>query len=112
MADAARLIITGASGTVGQAIIGQLQSARSRPLHALGRTHPPGLRPGDQFHPLDLSDHAAVGEMAIRITGGAPVAGLIYAAGTDCRARLGSGLLRAERMRIARDPSWLQQPAR
>ena len=90
MADNAGLMITGASGTVGQAIIGHLQAAESPSLYALGRTRPAGMQPRDQFHQLDLSDHAAVEAMAIRITGRALVTGLICAAGTDCRARLGS----------------------
>jgi len=88
MADARHLVITGASGNVGQALVEHLTAAVPGPLHALGRNRPAGLRPGDRFDHVDLSDRVAAGQAARRIAIGPPAAGLVCAAGVDCRAGL------------------------
>jgi NAD(P)-dependent dehydrogenase (short-subunit alcohol dehydrogenase family) len=80
--------MTGASGTVGQALLEQLTASLPAPIHTLGRTPPAGLRPADRFEHADLSDLRAATRAARRIAAGPPAAGLVCAAGTDCRARL------------------------
>jgi NAD(P)-dependent dehydrogenase (short-subunit alcohol dehydrogenase family) len=82
------VVMTGASGTVGQALLGQLTASLAAPVHALGRTPPTGLRPADRFERTDLADLPAVTRAARRIAVGPPAAGLVCAAGADCRARL------------------------
>jgi NAD(P)-dependent dehydrogenase (short-subunit alcohol dehydrogenase family) len=89
MTDRQALVITGASGTVGQALASHLAAASPLPLHALGRTRPAWLRPGDCFHRVDLSDPAAASQAAGLLAAGPPPAGLVCAAGADCRAGLG-----------------------
>jgi NAD(P)-dependent dehydrogenase (short-subunit alcohol dehydrogenase family) len=82
------LIMTGASGTVGQALAEQLTASLPGPIRALGRTPPAGLRPGDRFEHADLSNPDTVTHAAQRIAEGPPAIGLVCAAGTDCRAGL------------------------
>ena len=82
------LVMTGASGTVGQALAEQLTASLPGPIRALGRTPPARLRPGDRFEPADLSDPGAVTRAARHIATGPPATGLVCAAGTDCRAGL------------------------
>jgi NAD(P)-dependent dehydrogenase (short-subunit alcohol dehydrogenase family) len=82
------LVMTGASGTVGQALAEQLTASLPGPIRALGRTPPAGLRPGDRFEHADLSDPGAVTRAARHIATGPPATGLVCAAGTDCRAGL------------------------
>jgi NAD(P)-dependent dehydrogenase (short-subunit alcohol dehydrogenase family) len=82
------VVMTGASGTVGQALAEQLTASLPGPIRALGRTPPAGLRRGDRFEHADLSDPDAVTRAARRIAAGPPAAGLVCAAGTDCRAGL------------------------
>jgi NAD(P)-dependent dehydrogenase (short-subunit alcohol dehydrogenase family) len=82
------LVMTGASGTVGQALAEQLTASLPGPIRALGRTPPARLRPGDRFEHADLSDPDAVTRAARRIAARPPAAGLVCAAGTDCRAGL------------------------
>lgn len=88
MTNPRALVMTGASGTVGHALAEQLAASLPGPIRAFGHTPPAGLRSGDRFERADLSDPAAVTRAARRIAAGPSAAGLVCAAGTECRACL------------------------
>ncbi|MEU9884337.1 SDR family NAD(P)-dependent oxidoreductase [Sphaerisporangium sp. NPDC051011] len=82
------LLITGASGTVGTALLDRLADWPG-PLLMVGRARPARVRSVDRFIACDLSDHAATAETCTHIAAGPPPAALVCAAGQDSRAALG-----------------------
>jgi NAD(P)-dependent dehydrogenase (short-subunit alcohol dehydrogenase family) len=83
-------LLTGASGTVGTALIHTLAPTWPGDLHAFGRTRPhTGEHYPIRFAAADLGDPGAVEELCADIAAGTPVGGLVCAAGLDARARLG-----------------------
>ncbi|MFI0425140.1 SDR family NAD(P)-dependent oxidoreductase [Spongiactinospora sp. 9N601] len=91
MADPAprTLVLSGASGTVGTALLHTLAPRWPGDLLALGRTSPwaPVSRPM-RFTPVDLADTTAVAEVSERIASRPAVSALVCAAGVDARASL------------------------
>lgn len=87
MADAGgSLLVTGASGTVGSALLTRVAGSFER-LVAFGRTHPDGLCSTDSFVP---SDFTCRGEPAIGPSGMYLLtAGVALCAGVDSRAGIG-----------------------
>ncbi|WP_433329847.1 SDR family NAD(P)-dependent oxidoreductase [Spirillospora sp. CA-294931] len=88
---AGRLVMTGASGTVGTALLAELAPAWPGRIVALGRTAPaPDLAiPGKvEFERVDLVDPRAVGAIAEKIVAGPAVGALVCAAGVDSRSGL------------------------
>ena len=85
------LLLTGASGTFGTALLHTLRwpgevaaLGRTRPRHGTGGG---GGRPV-RFLPVDLADAEAVAQLGQRLAAGPPVGALVCAAGLDARARL------------------------
>ncbi|MFI0350959.1 SDR family NAD(P)-dependent oxidoreductase [Actinomadura sp. 9N407] len=83
------LLLTGASGTVGTALLRALAPVWPGELVALGRTCPwPRAAPTRRFVPADLGDPAAVARVGRRLAKGPPIGALVCAAGMDARASL------------------------
>jgi NAD(P)-dependent dehydrogenase (short-subunit alcohol dehydrogenase family) len=83
------LLVTGASGTVGAALLCALAPTWRGDLLALGRTRPQqdGHR-SIRFTAVDLADPDAVDALSAHLAAGPPVGALVCAAGLDARARL------------------------
>ena len=90
MADGGTLVVTGGSGTVGRAVLRALAGRWRGPVLAIGRRSPTGATV-DRFLEADLQDGQAVEraceELAVLQP---PIAGLLLAAGVDCRSSLES----------------------
>jgi NAD(P)-dependent dehydrogenase (short-subunit alcohol dehydrogenase family) len=82
------LLVTGASGTVGDALLRALPATWSGRVLALGRTRPEAGVSRARFWPVDLADASAVTSLAARLATGPPVSGLVCVAGLDSRSGL------------------------
>lgn len=92
MADPGVLVMTGATGTVGTALLKALRDSFPAVV-TIGRRPPVPQRPADHFIHADLSGPDGLDAACAQVTsfaGRAPVGGLVLAAGVDSRAGLNS----------------------
>lgn len=92
MADPGVLLMTGATGTVGTALLKLLRDSFPVVV-AIGRRPPVVQRPADHFIRADLGDPDGLDAACAQVTRfaeRAPVFGLVLAAGVDSRAGLNS----------------------
>lgn len=83
--------MTGASGTVGSALLPRMAAAGVEQIVAIGRRQPTELRPSDSFLPADLADSGDLQNACATLESRppadpvTPISGLVLAAGVDSR---------------------------
>ncbi|WP_198042729.1 SDR family NAD(P)-dependent oxidoreductase [Actinoalloteichus fjordicus] len=80
------MLVTGATGVVGRAILSTLWTRTSLSTTTVGRRAPSGMREKDEHHHVDLADSNEVEQVCVLI-GRAPAAfqAVVFAAGVDSR---------------------------
>ncbi|QBI56154.1 SDR family NAD(P)-dependent oxidoreductase [Streptomonospora litoralis] len=79
------LLVSGASGTLGQILLAHLEPAFPR-IIAVSRSRPAGLRPSDTFISADLSTHGGIADACSAVS--TPITGVVLATGIDSRRSL------------------------